>query len=58
MGLALAVAGTTTDNLNDFCQRGTDAYGDTMLAPLPVKALFGSAESNQNVERITAVHAL
>ena len=58
MGLSLAVTGTTTDNLNDLGKRGAYADGDTMFTPFPVETLFGGAESNQNVERISAVHAL
>ena len=55
MGLPLAVTGTTTDNLNYFGQRGTDANGDTMLAPFPVETLFGGAEGDKDVKRIAKI---
>ena len=58
MGLTLAVTRASADDLNDFGQRSAYADGDTVFTPLPVKALLGCAEGYEDVERVTAVHAL
>ena len=54
MCLSLTVTRASADDLNDFGQRGAYADGDTVLTPLPVKALLGCAEGYEDVERATA----
>lgn len=58
VGLPLAVAGTTSDDLYNLGQRCAYADSDAMLAPLPVEALLCGAEGDKNVERVAAVHTL
>ena len=53
---ALAVTGTTTDNLNDLSQRTTHTHGEAGVTPLPVESFLGCAQCDDEVHIICLLH--
>lgn len=56
VGLAFAVTGATSDNLDDLGEGCADADGEAAFAPLPIEAFLRGTQGNEDVEGIGAVH--